>query len=408
MARGFIDAVSSDHLLTTDQKLTVYCGFDPSADTLHVGNLVPIMGLAWFKKAGHKVVALVGGATGMIGDPSGKSHERNLLDEETIRKNVIGISKNLKQVLGDDITIVNNYDWFKDITFIDFLRDAGKFFRMGPMLSKDSVKNRLNSEDGMSFTEFCYQTLQGYDFLHLFETAQVNVQLGGSDQWGNITAGTDLIRKVTGEEAFGVTFPLLLKSDGQKFGKSEKGAVWLSADKLSPYDFYQYFIRVDDRDVIKLMRMLTFMEPQEIEKYEKELHEGSVNEAQRRLAEEVTRLVHGQEALDNAIKVTEAAKPGHTANLDLKTLELLENELKPIFFEESAIGRKWVDLIAEWQILPSKGDVKRLIKNQGLTLNNEKVTDETKTFRTSDIIEGKYLLIATGKKNKFLLRLKNS
>lgn len=270
-SRGFIDAVSAEELLTTDKPLTVYCGFDPSADTLHVGNLVPIMGLAWFKKAGHKVVALVGGATGMIGDPSGKSQERNLLDEETIQKNLVGISKNLRQILGDDVTIVNNYDWFKGISFISFLRDVGKYFRMGPMLSKDSVKGRMNSEDGMSFTEFCYQTLQGYDYLHLYENFKVNVQIGGSDQWGNITAGTDLIRKVKGEEAYGITFPLLLKTDGTKFGKSEKGAIWLNPDRVSPYEFYQYFIRVEDQDVIKLMKMLTFMPLEEIQGYEEKL-----------------------------------------------------------------------------------------------------------------------------------------
>ena len=269
--RGFIDATTSEELRTrADKPMRIYCGFDPTADSLHLGHLVAIMGLAWFQRLGHTPVAIVGGATGMIGDPSGKSHERPLLDEQTLRTNVIGIEKNLRAMLqfegvANPAVLLNNFDWYKDYTVVDFLRDVGRHFRMGPMLSKDSVKTRLQSEEGMSFTEFSYQVLQGFDFLHLHDHYGVEAQMGGSDQWGNIIAGTDLIRKVRGVSAYGITFPLLTRSDGKKFGKSEKGAVWLSPERLSPYEFYQYLFRLPDSDVIRLMYMLTFMEPAEIE-----------------------------------------------------------------------------------------------------------------------------------------------
>ncbi|MFN4174385.1 MAG: tyrosine--tRNA ligase, partial [Parachlamydiaceae bacterium] len=334
--RGCVDALSHESLNDLKEPLTVYCGFDPTADSLHLGNFVAIMGLARFKKAGHKVIAIVGGATGMIGDPSGKSTERNLLDEETIEKNRVGISKCLKDILGDDVPIVNNYEWYKDFNFITFLREVGKQFRMGIMLSKESVKARLNSEEGLSFTEFCYQILQAYDFLWLNQKYGVNAQIGGADQWGNITAGIELIRKEKGKEAYGITFPLLTKSDGQKFGKSEKGAIWLSADKLSPYEFYQHLIRTDDRDVIKLLKMITFVELEEIEAIEKRMaNEPGV--AQKRLAEAVTEMVHGKEGLEAAKKTTELAQPGHKVELSLDTFKLLEQEIKPIEIKREEI-----------------------------------------------------------------------
>ncbi|MCB1114787.1 MAG: tyrosine--tRNA ligase [Chlamydiia bacterium] len=411
--RGFIDQTSSEDLEKLVEKpLKVYCGFDPSADSLHLGNMVAIMGLAWFQRCGHTPVAIVGGATGMIGDPSGKSKERNLLDEATIQKNLKGIRVNLEQILAQKTpapVVLNNYDWFKNFSFLTFLRDVGKLFRMGPMLSKDSVKSRLDSEEGMSFTEFCYQTLQGYDFLYLFENHGVTVQIGGSDQWGNIIAGTDLIRKSTGKDAFAVTFPLLTRADGQKFGKSEKGAIWLSKEKLSPYEFYQYLFRVDDRDVIRLMKMLTFMDLQEIQKIEAKMKaEGYVpNTAQKILAEEVTKLVHGEGGLNAALQATLAAKPGGEAELTLEAIEAIASELP---LKEGSlselIDQKLVDVIASLGILSSKGEVRRLIKNGGLFLNNQKVDSEDKQVDVNDLIGEKYLLIATGKKNKTLVRIK--
>lgn len=411
--RGFIEQISSPQLETLAQKpLKVYCGFDPSADSLHLGNLVALMGLAWFQRCGHTPVAVVGGATGMIGDPSGKSKERSLLDEKTIEHNLKGIRKSVEQVLSSASPaplVLNNHDWFKSFSFLTFLRDVGKWFRMGPMLAKDSVKSRLDSDEGMSFTEFSYQTLQGYDFLYLFQNHGVTIQIGGSDQWGNITAGTDLIRKVTGEESFAVTFPLLTRADGQKFGKSEKGAIWLSRDKLSPYEFYQYLVRVDDRDVIKLLKMLTFLDLKTIQKLEAEMKESSYvpNTAQKVLAEAVTRMIHGEEGLQAALKATLAAKPGGEGALTLEAIEAMQGELPLKEASLDAIsGQKLIDVIASLQILPSKGEVRRLQKNGGLFLNNQKVDSEDKAIEPSDLIGGVYLLIATGKKNKTVVKIK--
>lgn len=415
--RGFIEALTSEEICTlTQQPIRVYCGFDPTADSLHIGNLAAIMGLAWFQRFGHTPVAIIGGATGMIGDPSGKSSERQLLDEETIQKNIIGIRKNLEAVLDFNHPvakplILNNYDWFKEFSFVQFLRDVGKLFRLGPMLSKESVKTRLNSEEGMSFTEFSYQILQGYDFLYLFEKYGVTVQIGGSDQWGNIIAGTDLIRKVLGTSAFGMTLPLITKSDGQKFGKSEKGAVWLSPDKLSAYEFYQYLVRVADADVINLMRMLTFMEMAEIREYEKKMKEPGYtpNTAQKRLAEEVTRLVHGEEGLKKALKATEGVAPGAVTQLDAETLESIASDIPSRTMGlEHVVNKKLVDLLFETNLQPSKGEARRLIRNGGVYMNNEKIEDENAAIQPDDLIANRLLLLAAGKKNKLLIRIVDS
>lgn len=411
--RGFIDNMTSDatrELLETPQR--VYCGFDPTSDSLHLGNMVAIMGLAWFQRSGHTPVAIVGGATGMIGDPSGKSHERQLLDEEMLQKNLEGIKVNLKQVLDFDCSnkpmILNNYDWFKEFSFIDFLRKIGKHFRLGPMLSKDSVRTRLSSDEGMSFTEFSYQLLQGYDFLHLYENHQVSVQLGGSDQWGNITAGTDLTRKLTGKSVQGITFPLLTKSDGQKFGKSEKGAIWLSPEKLSSYEFYQHLYRVADADVIKLLKMLTFMEIEEIEEIEKSMKKQTAvpNSAQKRLAEEVTRIVHGEEGLKRAINATKAAAPGGETELNAESLEAIASDIPSTSLsKEEIIDHLLIDVITKIGLQPSKGAVRRLIQNGGVYLNNKKVLEANRVLSSEDLIEGKLLLLATGKKNKMMIRI---
>lgn len=413
-ARGFIDSLSAEEIeKLVDKPCKVYCGFDPTASSLHLGNLVAIMGLAWFQRYGHTPVVVVGGATGMVGDPSGKSHERNLLDADQIATNLAGIRKNIEQVLKESEPrplVVNNYDWFHSFSFISFLRDVGKYFRMGPMLAKESVKARLQSDDGMSFTEFCYQTLQGYDFLHLFQNQGVQIQLGGSDQWGNITAGIELIHKVTGEQAYGLTFPLLVKADGQKFGKSEQGAIWLSSERISPYEFYQHLVRTDDRDVITLLKRLTFLEMEEIEALERAMQTSAYvpNTAQRKLAEEVTRIVHGQEGLQAALKATEAAKPGHLAALDVAALEAMAHTIpNRLVARQAAVGAKIVDLIATLEILPSKGEVRRLIQNGGLFLNNQKIEDVAKAIDEQDLIGERFLLVSTGKKNKTLIEIKN-
>jgi len=414
--RGFIEALTSEDLVElTKQPLKVYCGFDPTADSLHLGNLVAIMGLAWFQRFGHTPVAIVGGATGMIGDPSGKSVERQLLDENTIECNLAGIRKNLEAVLSKNqdsskLMILNNLDWFKNFSFIQFLRDVGKLFRMGPMLTKDSVRTRLQSDEGMSFTEFSYQLLQGYDFLHLFEKQNVTVQLGGSDQWGNITAGTELIRKVHGKSAYGITFPLLIKSDGQKFGKSEKGAIWLSAEKLSVYEFYQHLIRVEDADVITLLRMLTFIDMEEIRHYEQQMKmENYVpRTAQKRLAEEITRLVHGEEGLKIAQRVTEGLAPGSKTELNAALLESLSPDMPSVELKRDEIlAKKIVDVLVEIGLQPSRGEAKKLIRNGGVSINNMKVNDEQQLIEEKDLIEQRLLLLTAGKKNKMLVRIRS-
>jgi len=410
--RGFIDSMTSEELATiANTPLKVYSGFDPTADSLHLGNMVAIMGLAWFQRCGHTPIALAGGATGMIGDPSGKLAERQLLDEETIEKNLEGIQANLRTILEQNSStakpvFLNNYDWFKNFSFIDFLRDIGKNFRVGQMLSKDSVKGRLNSDEGMSFTEFSYQVLQGYDFLYLFENHGVTLQIGGSDQWGNIIAGTDLIRKVHGKAAHGLTFPLLTRSDGQKFGKSEKGAIWLSSDKLSPYEFYQYLIRVSDADVIKLMRMLTFMDMKEIHNFEAVMQSAEYipNTAQKRLAEEVTRIVHGEDKLQLAIQATKIAAPGSITELNAEILDASDIPSK-IFEKDEIINSKLIDLMVKALLSTSKAEAKRLLLNGGAYLNNVKIIDEQYTISINDLIDGRLILIAAGKKNKLLIRL---
>lgn len=415
-ARGFIDAATSDDLNEIAKKpLKVYCGFDPTAESLHLGNLVGIIGLAWFQRFGHTPCVVLGGATGMIGDPAGKTSERQLLDEQTLQRNLVGITKNFVNILDFKTELnpplfLNNYDWFKNFSFISFLREVGKYFRMGPMLAKDSVKGRMASEEGMSFTEFSYQALQGYDFLYLYENFGVNVQIGGSDQWGNITAGTELIRKATGQQAYGLTFPLLTRSDGQKFGKSEKGAIWLSSDKLSPYEFYQYLVRVTDVDVIKLMRMLTFMEMDEINKYQTMMHRPDYvpNTAQKRLAEEVTRLVHGEESLKVALEVTQAAAPGAKTQLNASILESIAEEMPShVLKTNEVIDTKLLDLMCQLGLQSSKGEARRLIRNGGVYLNNKKVEDENYIIKSSDLIENRLLLLAVGKKNKVLIRVAN-
>lgn len=407
--RGFIDQMTHVELRErVNQPIKAYVGFDPTADSLHLGNLVGIMGLAWFQKFGHTPFAILGGATGLIGDPSGKSSERNLLDQSTLAHNVKCLEAFFKKILnfpeGPRPVILNNNDWLGAFSLVDFLRDVGKHFRIGPMMAKEMVRTRLQSDEGMSFTEFSYQILQGYDFCHLCREHGVTLQMGGSDQWGNITAGTELNRKLGGETLFGLTFPLLTRSDGKKFGKSEEGAIWLSSDKLSPYQFYQYLVRIADADVIKLLKVLTFLDLEEIREIEAGMN--VPNSAQKRLAEEVTRFVHGEEGLQAALKVTEGMAPGSVASLSGAVLQELSADMPSAELSLSeVIDQKYVDIAVKVGLLTSKSEGTKLIKNGGAYLNNERVADPALTISAENLIDEAYLLLSIGKKKRLLIKI---
>lgn len=411
--RGFIDALTSEEIRNKSKTpLKVYVGFDPTADSLHLGNLVGIIGLAWFQKYGHTPYVILGGATGRIGDPSGKSVERNLLDDATLERNVQSIGKFFNKILdfkqGPKPVVLNNNDWFGMFSLVDFLRDVAKHFRVGQMMAKDSVRARLQSEEGISFTEFSYQILQAYDFYHLNLHHGVTVQMGGSDQWGNITAGTELNRKLGGETLYGVTFPLITRSDGKKFGKSEEGAIWLSPEKLSPFQFYQYLVRIPDADVIRLMKVLTFMDLGEIRAIEEGMSRSGyeANSAQRKLAEEVTRFVHGEEGLQTALRVTEGVAPGADAILNGAILEELSKDMPNATLNRSdVIGKKFSDVAVAIGLLPSKSEAARLIKNGGAYLNNERIEDPAFLLREENAIDNTFFLFSAGKKKRILLRI---
>jgi tyrosyl-tRNA synthetase len=392
-----------------DKPMHAYLGIDPTADSLHLGHLAGISIAKWFLDFGHEVTILIGGATARVGDPSGKSLERPLLSVDEVAENARKLTEQVKNILGhsDKVHFVDNYSWFHSIDILSFLRDTGKHFRLGVMLSKDSVKNRLYSEEGISFTEFTYQILQAYDFYHLFQTAQVNIQLGGSDQWGNITAGTDLIRKVLKKEAFGLTFPLLTRSDGKKFGKSEAGAVWLSKDKCPPYELYQYLYRSQDQDVINLLKKLSHIPITEIENVERGLQgmgEYAANSAQKMLATALVEWLHGKKGLEEALLLTEGLKPGQETELhaeDLKKLHALEKG--PILAKENVIDKKLSDLFFETGLVPSKSEATRLIKNGGAYLNNQKVEDINLKISDSNLVGNHFLLLGAGKKKKIII-----
>ncbi|PNW74377.1 hypothetical protein CHLRE_13g606050v5 [Chlamydomonas reinhardtii] len=423
-ARGLIQEVTNTEELeraAAAGRLSVYCGFDPTADSLHLGNLLGIVVLAWFQRCGHEPVALLGGATGRVGDPSGRSTERPVLSEEQIEHNVTSIGNLLRGILvrnsppdAPAVRVLNNLDWFGSMGFLTFLREVGKFARVGTMMAKDSVRTRMESEQGISFTEFTYQLLQGYDFVHLCREHGVRVQIGGSDQWGNITAGTDLIRRLLGGEdkeapaCYGLTFPLLVDSEGRKFGKSVGGAIWLAAERLSPYKFYQYLFQVTDADVVKLLKMLTFLPLPEVEALEAAMRApGYVpNTAQKRLAEEVTRFVHGEEGLAQALKATEALKPGAATQLDAATLEEVAGDAPSASLPRASVaGAPLADVMVAIKLQPSKSAARKLIKGGGVYLNNAKVVEELYVVRPEDLIDGRLLLVAAGKKNKMLVRI---
>ena len=408
----FDHVTSPDFEEAASSPLTVYAGFDPSSDSLQAGNFVTIMALAHFQRCGHKIIAVVGGATGLIGDPSGKANERKLLSQEAVEKNQEGIRENLSRFLDFDhptapAVILNNYDWLGKFSFVDFLRDVGKNFRMGTMLGKDSVRTRLQSEEGMSFTEFSYQLLQAFDFLQLYDSHGCLVQIGGSDQWGNITAGIDLVRRLRGAEAFGVTIPLVCDSSGQKFGKSEGNAIYLDSRKTSFYDFYQFFFRTDDADVIRFLKIFTFVPLEEIATLERELSEAPERRsAQKRLAEEVTRIVHGDEGLSIAQRCTgamfgQAMEGLHAEELLAVFAEVPSREL----CQDEVLGNLVVNVAAESGLCGSRGEARRLVQSGGLYLNNNRVADVSDVVNEAQVIDGKLLVLRSGKKRYHIVRV---
>ena len=406
------------HLL--EHATAGYIGFDPTADSLHIGSLVQILILKHFQNAGHKPIALVGGATGMVGDPSGKSAERNLLDEASLLKNIEGVKSQLSRFLDFDTTadnpaeLVNNCDWMKDISLIDFVRDTGKHITVNYMMAKDSVKKRLSSEskEGMSFTEFTYQLFQGYDFYHLYKEKDCKLQMGGSDQWGNITTGTELIRRKAQGKAYAITVPLVTKADGTKFGKTEGGNVWLDAKRTSPYKFYQYWLNSSDEDAEKYIKIFTFLDKDAVEALVAEHREAPhLRLLQKKIGEEVTVMTHGQEAFDNAIKASQILF-GKSTSEDLKSLD--EQTFLDIFegVPQATISKEDIDngldmigaLAAKTGFLNSNGEARRALKENAISVNKEKVTDSF-MITSSDIIADSYVLLQRGKKNYFLLKI---
>ena len=417
--RGMLHDVmpeTEEHLLS--EMRAAYLGIDPTADSLHIGHLVGVMLLKHFQIAGHKPYALIGGATGMIGDPSGKSNERNLLDEATLRHNQAALKEQLSRFLDFDsqasnaAVLVNNYDWMKDFSFLSFIRDVGKHITVNYMMAKDSVKKRLSSEaaEGMSFTEFTYQLVQGYDFLHLYKNFQCTLQMGGSDQWGNITTGTELIRRIGGGKGYALTCPLITKADGTKFGKTEGGNIWLDANRTSPYAFFQYWLNTSDVDAEKYIKIFTLLDQETIAKLVIDHQDAPhLRLLQKNLAKEVTTAVHGHEAYENAVKASDILFGKTTAEavkaLDTKTfLAVFEGVPQAVLpFANLENGLDMIAaLSAETGFLKSNGDARRELKQNAISVNKEKV-GETYLIRQKDLIDQKYVLLQRGKKNYFIL-----
>jgi tyrosyl-tRNA synthetase len=394
-----------------EKPTTVYCGFDPSARSLQAGNLVSIMVLRRFQMAGHKVIALVGGATGLIGDPSGKSAERNMLTVEQVEENKRGIRENLSRILDFDgpnpAIMVDNYDWYRGMSAIEFLRDIAVNFRVPQMLAKESVKKRLEASEGaLTFTEFSYQILQGNDFLHLWDNFGCRMEVGGADQWGNITAGTDLVHRMRGESAFGLTFPLLLDSTGKKFGKSEGNALFLNGEMTSVYDWYQYFLRAADADVIRYLKVFSMRSLEEIAELEAQMKANpEARIPQKALAEELTRLVHGEAGLKTALGATQTLFGGDVAGKSADELEVIFKDVKSASLPVSEIvGKPVFAVAAAAGMFKSNGEARRMAQQGGLSLNGAKV-DDKRAFAEGDLIDGRIALLKQGKKNNFLLRV---
>ena len=416
--RGMIQDImpgTTEHLLK--EMTTGYIGFDPTADSLHIGSLVPILLLVHLQKAGHKPVALVGGATGMVGDPSGKSEERQMLSEEVLLKNVAGVKNQLEKFLDFDASkpnaaeMANNYDWFKSFTFLDFIRDVGKHITVNYMMSKDSVKKRLEGTSGMSFTEFTYQLVQGYDFYYLYTNKNCKLQMGGSDQWGNIVTGTELVRRKCGGEAFAFTCPLITKADGGKFGKSEKGNIWLDANKTSPYQFYQFWLNATDADAEKWIKIFTLLPKEEIEDL---LQEHTLaphaRMLQKRLAEEVTVFVHSREDYDFAVKASDilfgnATTESLTSLNEIQLLQVMEGvPTGEIQMEQLSEGYDVLALLTDTNIFSSKGEARKMWQAGGISLNKAKISTDKTTITSEDLLQSKYLLFQKGKKNYYFVK----
>lgn len=431
MGKNFVEALTwrgmlhdsmpgvAEHL--DEAMRSAYVGFDPTADSLHIGNLVPIMLLAHYQRCGHRPVALVGGATGMIGDPSGKSSERNLLDEKTLGHNQEAIKKQLSHFLDFESNadnaalLVNNYDWMKEFSFLEFIRDVGKHITVNYMIAKDSVKNRISSEtssDGMSFTEFTYQLVQGYDFLHLYRENNCTIQMGGSDQWGNITTGTELIRRIGGGKGFAITCPLITKSDGSKFGKSEGGNVWLDPNRTSPYKFYQYWLNSSDEDAEKYIKIFTFLSEDEIKTLLSQHSEmPHLRLLQKRLAEEITTMVHSKDEFENAVKASEIlfskSFKQDIASLNEKTFLDVFDGVKQAEISKSEFD-EGLDMIgvlsAKTNFLASNGEARRALKENAVAVNKEKVNEDY-ILSSEDLINDKYIILSRGKKTNFILKV---
>ena len=419
--RGMIhDIMPGTEEALMKEPSSAYVGIDPTGDSLHIGHLVSIMILKHFQNCGHKPVALVGGATGMIGDPSMKSAERNLLDEATLAHNVECIKAQLGRFLDfnsdapNKAILVNNYDWMKDYTFINFTRDIGKLITVNYMMSKDSVKKRLSrdSSEGMSFTEFTYQLLQGYDFLYLYEHMGVKLQLGGADQWGNITTGTELIRRTCGGEAYALTCPLITKADGGKFGKTEKGNIWLDAERTTPYQFYQFWLNVSDADAEKYIKIFTMLDRETIEAAIAEHQEDpGQRRLQKLLAKEITIMVHGEAEYENAVAASQMLFGKSTSEqlrkLDEKTFLAVFDGVPTFDVEKSKLPMGVLDFLAvETSIFPSKGEARKMIQGNGFSINKDKMADINYTVSEADVIDGKYILMQKGKKDYYIINVK--
>lgn len=419
--RGMIQ----DIMPGTEEKLMegptgAYVGIDPTADSLHIGHLVSVMILKHFQNCGHKPFALIGGATGMIGDPSMKSQERNLLDEETLAHNVACIRKQLSRFLDFEsdapnrAELVNNYDWMKGYSFLEFTRDIGKHITVNYMMSKDSVKKRLSSEsrEGMSFTEFTYQLLQGYDFLWLYENRGCTLQMGGADQWGNITTGSELIRRILGKEAYALTCPLITKADGGKFGKTEKGNIWLDPERTSPYQFYQFWLNVSDDDAVKYIKIFTMLSKEEIESASAAHSEAPHQRIlQKLLAKEITIMVHGQEEYEKAVSASDILFGNATSDslkaLDERTFLQVFDGVPMFGLDADKLPLNIIDLLSvETAVFPSKGECRKMIQGGGVSINKDKVVDINAVVGQESLIDGKYILAQRGKKNYYLINVK--
>ncbi len=415
--RGMIqDIIPGTREQLEKEMTTAYIGFDPTADSLHIGSLVPIILLVHLQKAGHKPIALVGGATGMVGDPSGKSEERNLLSEEILNHNVAGVKMQLEKYLDFDpaknnaAEMANNYDWFKDFTFLDFIRDVGKHITVNYMMAKDSVKNRLEGESGMSFTEFTYQLVQGYDYFWLYQHKNCKLQMGGSDQWGNIVTGTELIRKKCGGEAFAFTCPLIKKADGAKFGKTEKGNIWLDARKTTPYQFYQFWLNANDTDAEDWIKIFTFLDQGSINALVTEHKKDAAKRSlQKALAKEVTIFVHGEAEYGKAIETTEKLFSNQNTpaeSLSEGDLEAIEGIVKCVYAAENInSGVDVISFLVETAIFPSKGEARKMIQNGGVNINRNRIEDVQLQLNRSLLLHNKYFLIQKGKKNYYLVSI---